>query len=160
LYLYSISKGNASPYKTIGELYDYMEEILRFKPNEESYIIGINNRGEACKERKLGSGSFSEVKIEMKEIALYVTTYNVSRIIIVHNHPNGNAYPSQADKESSMKLRQICQGVGCELVDSLIVGRDGIYSIFNNEIKRHFVKSLQESVLENSQMSSIKKKSV
>ena len=159
-YLYSLDKGSMAPYKTIGELYDYMEEILRFKPNEEIYVIGINNKGNACKERKLAQGSFSEVKIDMKEIALYITTYNVNRIIIVHNHPNGKGYPSQADKDSTEKLKQICRGVGCELIDSLIVGQDGIWSVFNDEIKRYFTKSLRESVLENSPEVNLKRKSI
>ena len=68
------------------------------------------------------------------------------RIIVVHNHPNGNAFPSGSDKEATQRIDNICKSIGCELVDSLIVGKDGISSINSGEMKRYFTSVLKETV--------------
>lgn len=145
-YLYSLDKGKSTPSKTTGELYDYLEQLLRYRNREEIYILGINPKGEAKKERKLAEGSFSRVNIDINDIALYISTYKVNRAIIVHNHPNGSCNPSTEDLQTTEKLKTLCSLAGCELVDSLIVGSDGLYSIDSLSIKRYFKEDLKSVV--------------
>ena len=137
-YYYSLDKGRVSHAKTSGELYDRFEQMLRYRGQEEVYIIGISPRGEATSERKIAEGNFSEVNIDIKDIALYLTTYKVTSVIIVHNHPNGNCLPSPADFDTTEKFREMFKFVGCKIQDSLIVGIDGIYSIVSKEVVRRF----------------------
>lgn len=142
-YVYARDKGKATQSKTIGELYDYLEMLLRFRNQEELYVIGISPKGETKKERKLASGSFESVSIDIKDIALYITTNKVSRAIIVHNHPDGTCYPSQDDYASTERFKNLFKTAGCILQDSLIVGNDGIFSIEANIVKRFFKDKLE-----------------
>ena len=137
-YFYSLDKGKTNPIKTSGDLYDRFEQLLRYRSQEEVYILGINQRGQACKERKIAEGNFSEVNVDVKDITLYVTTYKVSSLIVVHNHPNGNCNPSIADFETTHKFEEIFKVIGCRIQDSLIVGNDGIYSLISKEVIRRF----------------------
>ena len=155
-YIYALDKGKASPSKTVGELYDYLEQLLRFRSNEEVYIIGISKKGEALKERRLATGSFQKVDIDIKDVALYIATYKVSRAIIVHNHPNGTCYPSQDDYETTAKFKDVLKFAGCSLSDSLIVGSDGLYSIESNAIKRYF-KDISEDIVQEKSQQNMKK---
>lgn len=135
---YYADKNKISPAKTAGELYDRLEQLLRYKPNENVYIMGVNAKGETVKERRLSVGSYENVKIDVKDVVLYITTQGVGRVILVHNHPGGSCHPSSADIMSTEKFKEVCEYAGCKLIDSLIVGSDGIYSICSKSIKRSF----------------------
>ncbi len=49
-------------------------------------------------------------------------------IIVAHNHPSGQASPSDADKEMTRKLRDACQYLQIELLDHVIVTTERHYS--------------------------------
>ena len=48
---------------------------------------------------------------------------------LVHNHPGGDPTPSQADIEMTKQIVEIARGLGIEVHDHLIVGRDGHVSL-------------------------------
>ena len=50
-------------------------------------------------------------------------------IILVHNHPGGDPTPSRADIEMTMQIVDIARGLGIEVHDHIIVGRDGHASL-------------------------------
>ena len=43
-------------------------------------------------------------------------------IIVAHNHPSGNPTPSDADRETTIKLNDGVNLVGLELIDHIIIG--------------------------------------
>lgn len=143
-YRYSADKNKAQPAKTAGELYDYLEQMLRYKDSEYVYIMGVNAKGETVSERRLAHGSYTSVNIDVKDVVLYITTQKISRVILVHNHPGGTCNPSPDDAEATVRFKKVCDFAGCTLVDSLIVGADGIYSIETHAIKRRFNVSTEE----------------
>ena len=124
---------------TMGELFDYLEGLLRYKQNEEVHIFGINANGQLVSQRKLASGDLSRVKLELKDIALFVSSSKVNGVVLAHNHPNGSCMASETDCETNEKLSQIFKFAGCTLIDNLVVGSDGIYSIKDQSKKRMFV---------------------
>lgn len=124
--------------KTAGEFYDYLEQLLRFKKQEELYLFGVNPSGEIIKGRCFGRGSLDAVQLDMKEVALYISTENVKAVMVVHNHPAGECQPSARDRESYQRLKGVFNFSGCKLLDSIIVGKDGIYSMERDTIARLF----------------------
>ena len=47
---------------------------------------------------------------------------NAPKIILVHNHPSGDATPTMADIEVTEKLRQAAKLVNIELLDHIVIG--------------------------------------
>ena len=74
-------------------------------------------------------------------IAYFIATYKVSAVLLAHNHPYGSCHPSQQDLASHERLASIFQFAGCRLLDNLIVGYDGIYSLEKYGIQRIFLDS-------------------
>ncbi len=143
-FYYSFEKTfNKQGIKTIGEFYDHLEQILRYKQEEELYIFGVNNAGEIINGRRYGKGTNNFVSLNLKEIALFISTYKVSAVFVVHNHPNGLCIPSAQDKNSFEDLKGKFKFSGCELADSVIVGIDGIYSMTNDRHTRVFKEGLE-----------------
>ena len=53
----------------------------------------------------------------------------VSGIIMVHNHPSGRLKPSEADRKITEKLKAACALVDIQFLDSIIITREGYYSM-------------------------------
>ena len=51
-----------------------------------------------------------------------------SGMIMVHNHPQGSATPSDADDEATEKFRVFCAFHNVILCDHYICAKDGVYS--------------------------------
>jgi len=51
----------------------------------------------------------------------------IPKIILVHNHPSGNAMPSNEDIQATQRIRQCCEMMGIQLLDHIVIG-DGEYN--------------------------------
>lgn len=49
-------------------------------------------------------------------------------IIVSHNHPSGEIYPSRNDIDFTHKMKRSCDDLGIVLLDHLIVSKDRYYS--------------------------------
>lgn len=143
-YYYTQSKVcNTDNPLTMGDFYDYLEQLLRYRDEEELFIFGVDNTGEIVKGRRFSRGGASEVSIDMKDIALYISTYKVKGVFVVHNHPHGSAKESSMDRDSYDRLKQAFNFQGCSLIDSIIIGKDGIYSMASRGFARLFSRGVE-----------------
>ncbi len=140
---YTNEKLKEQPLKSLGDFYDYIEQLLRYKKDEEIHLFGINAAGEVVRGRKFGKGSADLVSLDMRQIALFVSTYKFPAAFLVHNHPNGNCNPSEQDSKSFENMKGVFSFSGCKLIDSIIVGNDGIFSMERNHIQRIFNTGLE-----------------
>ena len=141
---YSFEKiKNKNNIKTIGEFYDYLEQLLRYKSEEEMYLFGVNPSGEIVKGRRFAKGNSNLVGIDLHDISLYISSNKVNAVFLVHNHPNGTAVASKLDISSYEDLQRKFDFVGCKLLDSLIVGKDGIYSSKKRLMQRVFGEGIE-----------------
>ncbi len=53
------------------------------------------------------------------------------KIILVHNHPSGDASPSEQDMEFTDKIYNASELLGIQLVDHLVIGNGKFTSIFS-----------------------------
>ena len=60
---------------------------------------------------------------------------NAPKIILVHNHPSGNAEPSSKDIEFTDKLYEYAEIMGIQLLDHLVIGNMKYTSIFTKLIQ-------------------------
>lgn len=130
--------------QTTGEFYDYIEQLLRYRKEEELLIFGLIPNGDVTKGRRFTKGGASQVSINLEDIALYISTHKVKRVILVHNHPKGSCTASKQDVESYEKLKKMFDFSGCNLQDMVIIGDDGIYSMERACMQRVFNVSLED----------------
>jgi len=101
---------------------------------EEFYVVCLatNNKVLLCK--KIRSGTVSEVNVEMKEIVSIAISNNCERIILIHNHPNGLALPSDEDISFTAKIVINCILNDIEIIDHIIVGQNKQFSFEESQI--------------------------
>ena len=136
---FAIDKINQKDRKSkLGDIYDKIELLLRFKAEEEVHVFAINANETICGHRCLGKGSLATVGIDLRTVSLFMAVYKVPAAVLVHNHPNGECRPSLQDLESHKRLENLFKFAGCTLIDNLIIGYDGIYSMTSSSMRRSF----------------------
>jgi hypothetical protein len=70
--------------------------------------------------------------LEQLVVFLPAITDNAAGIIISHNHPSGTLEASRADIQVTDRLKEVAKLVGIELLDHVIISKNGYYS-FSDE---------------------------
>lgn len=106
-----------------------MEE-LRYEKREKLKVLILNTKNVIQKITDIAIGGTSVINIAPKDILKEAVKNEMPKIIIVHNHPSGDAKPSSADIEMTNRLDKCAKLLGIQLLDHIVIG-DGIFeSIF------------------------------
>ena len=92
-------------------------------------VIFLDNRHRIITYKELFRGTVDGASVYPREVVKEALSYNASAMIIAHNHPSGNAEPSQADERITMRLKEALGLMDIRLLDHLIVGCDDIVSL-------------------------------
>ena len=117
---------------------DFFEELLRFKQIEETFIIGIDAKGNIKSKSKLSRGGIRSVGVSTHDVARFVAMTRPAKCFMCHNHPNGSALPSNADIKGNELMMSLCKKLKVEFLDHIIVGIDGVFSMLKNQFLRKF----------------------
>ena len=102
--------------------------------HEECWVLYLNRRNVLLGRERITSGDDSSTIIDNKTIVRRALEMKSSGIILVHNHPAGNAMPSVADIGQTQGLKKALGICGISLVDHVIVGGDTYYSFADEEL--------------------------
>jgi DNA repair protein RadC len=76
-------------------------------------------------------GTYGTAPVNVRDIIERGLLLKATGIILVHNHPGGEARPSGADANFTRHLEAGAQAVGLRFVDHVIVTGDAWYSMMN-----------------------------
>ena len=102
-------------------------EDLRYLKQECLLTILLNAQNGVIKIITNTIGGLNSNIIELREIFKDPIRYSASKIIIAHNHPSGNPYPSETDIEFTKRVYEAGKIFGIELVDHLVIG-NGVFA--------------------------------
>lgn len=102
---------------------------------EECWILMLNRGNRLLGKEMVTSGSMESTMIDYSAIARRCMEKHASALIVVHNHPSGNALPSSADIHATEQLRKTLDTCGVRLLDHVIISSDGWYSFADEEVQ-------------------------
>jgi DNA repair protein RadC len=108
----------------IGYVSDYYAPYLRDSNKEFFNVILLNARNKPIGNVELSKGSLTSSVVFPKEIIREATMKAAASIILVHNHPSGEADASEDDIETTNRIVKVCELVGIKVLDHIIVGRN------------------------------------
>lgn len=76
----------------------------------------------------ISTGSLDGAVVHPREVFGPALRDGASAMVVAHNHPSGDASPSAEDRGVTVRLREVGQLVGIELLDHLVVGAQQYYS--------------------------------
>ena len=80
-------------------------------------------------EREIYVGTINNALVSTRDIISLALNANATGIVIYHNHPSGGIAPSDEDLTFTSKLSSSLGLIDIELVDHLIIGTHGYYSM-------------------------------
>ena len=98
------------------------------KPQEHLVAIYLDTQNRVIQQKTVFIGGVRRSIAEPREILHYACHLMATSLIVVHNHPSGEAYPSRNDIDFTQKIKRSCDDLGICLLDHLIVGKSTYYS--------------------------------
>jgi len=113
---------------------DVYDELASFRGKKQEYFLTITLDGAShiINTRTIFIGTLNQSVVHPREVFVDAISDRSAGIIIAHNHPSGTLQASSADIRITQRLQEVAKVVGIELLDHVILTRDGYYS-FSDE---------------------------
>lgn len=98
------------------------------KRQEHLVAIYLDTQNRIIQQKTVFIGGVRRSIAEPREILHYACHLMAKSLIVVHNHPSGETYPSRNDLDFTDKLKRSCDDLGICLLDHLIIGKGTYYS--------------------------------
>ena len=118
--------------RTPQQVLEYCKASLAGKKEECLEIIYLSVRNTVMSTQVVASGLIDRVAVSPRKIVECALAAKASAIILVHNHPSGDATPSQEDISLTQDVIQAAALFGILVHDHIIVGKDSHYSLKAN----------------------------
>jgi DNA repair protein RadC len=109
-------------------LVGYVRTAMQHATTEEFRVLFLDRKNKLIADEVLGRGTIDHAPVYPREVVKRALAHECSAIILVHNHPSGDATPSQADIEMTRSLIEICAPFEIVVHDHLVVGRENTAS--------------------------------
>jgi DNA repair protein RadC len=115
-------------------VYDHMRPYLQDLSHEEFYVILLNRANEEIRTVQISSGGMSGTVADGKIIFKAAIENSAHGLILVHNHPSGQLFPSDSDKSLTRKMVQFGSFIDLPILDHLIFADNGYFSFADQGI--------------------------
>lgn len=106
----------------------YVKQKYRGVNREVLDLYFLTENGEMFGVERFSEDSLFSVEVSGEKLASELAAKKPSGVILVHNHPLGNATPSKEDDAMTTKVQLLCSMHNVLFCEHLIVGVDGVYS--------------------------------
>ena len=111
-------------YEMLKKMYD--ADTLEYF--ESSIAIYLNRANNTIGWQKISQGGLSGTVVDVRIILATALKCGASAIILSHNHPSGNLFPSTSDDKLTEKVNDACKIMEIKLLDHMIITSEGYYS--------------------------------
>lgn len=106
----------------------YLQLTLGRKSHECFVALFLDARNRMIKMEELARGTLTHASVYPREVVKAALANNAACVILAHNHPSGDASPSQADLTLTEQLRTALALVDVRVLDHLVIGCGAVYS--------------------------------
>lgn len=107
---------------------DYLTLSLSKLNHEVFMVLFLDTQNRVIAHEIMFEGSLTQTSVYPREVIKRVLHYNAASVILAHNHPTGNAVPSQADKSITKELKAALALIDVRVIDHFIVAGNESYS--------------------------------
>jgi DNA repair protein RadC len=132
----SLEHSDAPILVRLSETEDYLYARMAFEPREQLRVMYLSAVGRLIADEVSTEGSISEVAIFPREIIKRALDLDATKLILAHNHPSGDATPSDEDLAQTRNLIAAGAYFGITVFDHVIVARLGCVSFRDRGLLR------------------------
>lgn len=115
----------------IREKIDSPDKVYRYITTQTSLLehevfgcIYLDNRNRVLDAELLFRGTIDGSSVHPREVVKHCLQANAAAVIFYHNHPSGEAEPSQADEVITRRLKSALATLDIRVLDHLVIGRN------------------------------------
>lgn len=106
----------------------YCRTLFLDKKYECFYVICLDIRGKVTGDCFVSEGVLDQAPAYSRKIVEAAFKHTAHSVILTHNHPGGNMFPSRNDDAVTIAARNALASVGIVLNDHIIISDEGYYS--------------------------------
>lgn len=122
------------------QVYEYMKNYFLNTKEEHLYGLYLNGKGSLISSVELSKGTINSTLIDPDIIFKWYYKLSASAVILVHNHPSGDATPSVADLKKTDEVVKKAKLLDIRVLDHLIIGKTYYSMRENNNLFNIFKK--------------------
>jgi DNA repair protein RadC len=111
------------------DVYHYFADRLAEKKKEYFYALCLDTKNRIISETLVSVGILDASLIHPREVFNPAVKASCHAVILVHNHPSGEAEASTADIEVTKMLYNAGDIIGISVLDHIIIGKEGYSSM-------------------------------
>ncbi len=113
---------------------ELIQNQLKDKTKEHFKLIMLNTRNKVINIADISTGTLNASLVHPREVFIEAIKHHSCAVILVHNHPSGEAEPSNDDLKITKRLKEAGEIIGIEVLDHVIIGKDKYYSFKDNNL--------------------------
>lgn len=115
---------------TIKKSKKYFSALLRKSKREVVVVVAVDKNFKVICSKILSRGNLTDVGISYRRVAEFALENDAQYIFLSHCHPSDNSNPSPEDINVTIHLKEALEFLDIILIDHIITGKDGVYSMF------------------------------
>jgi DNA repair protein RadC len=107
----------------------HFARLVQDGAQEEFYVITLDTKNQVLGTHQVSVGLLDQTVVHPREVFRPAIRDAAKSVILVHNHPSGDATPSDKDRTLTQRMKDAGQTIGIEVLDHVIVARRGAVSL-------------------------------
>jgi DNA repair protein RadC len=107
------------------KLLAYCRQQMAHQPVEQFRLLFLDKRNRLIADEVQQQGTIDHTPVYTREVVKRALELGAAALILVHNHPSGEAEPSAADIAMTEELVSASEKLGIVIHDHLVIGRAG-----------------------------------
>jgi DNA repair protein RadC len=100
----------------------FLTSRLRDYPYEVFACLFLDNRHRVIELVEMFRGTINGASVHPREVVRAALHHNAAAVIFCHNHPSGDAEPSQADMKITRRLTESLALIDVRVLDHIVIG--------------------------------------
>jgi DNA repair protein RadC len=109
----SLVRSTADVHKFCSDIHDAPQEVF--------VVLCLNVRHRLIIRRNVAVGTLTGVEVHPREVFRPAIADGAAAVVLVHNHPSGDATPSRQDIELTERLRKVGELCGIAVLDHVVI---------------------------------------
>jgi DNA repair protein RadC len=101
---------------------DYCRAALAHETREQFWLLFLDRKNHLLAEEMHQHGTIDHTPVYPREVVRRALEVGAGALVLVHNHPSGDAQPSREDIEMTRAIADACRPLGIALHDHIIIG--------------------------------------
>lgn len=114
------------------KVYQFVKGEYRLLDYELLTIIFVDVKCNFLIKKSYSEKKVTEVELPIREIVKTALDVKAFGIYVIHNHPSGDIIPSKNDIKATRSLMSILEALSLHLFDSIIIGNNNYFSLFDS----------------------------